>query len=142
MVCGNRRHVTLFGWKLNVKQRLDDQYIQSWYSSIETSGACVNYRILKKKKITLEKYLLILPRSNAINFTKFRLGNTHRPVVAGRFSNTSYMMKDIAHYVKVRELVMNFMFSFECSFLETIRSDLLPRYYYNKPNTFKNGKAV
>ena len=70
--------------KNNIKLRIRDQFLQQWYSSINNSSSCTNYRIFKKE-FKLEHYLLTLPRAHAIHFYRFRLSNTNIPVVTGRY---------------------------------------------------------
>ena len=127
-------------FKRNVKKRLADQFIQSWFSTVESSNACVNYRIFKNK-FELETYLLILPRKHAINFTKFRLANTQLPVVTGRYDDTNYDER-VCTLCNQNKIGDEFHTLFECSFFSTQRQDMLPKYYYRYPNTFKMEKLL
>jgi len=45
--------------RLNIKQKLQDRYIQSWLSEIENSGKALNYR-LSKRQFESENYLYSL----------------------------------------------------------------------------------
>ena len=124
--------------KTKLKQRLDDQFFQSWFSTIESSTTCINYRIFKKK-FGLEIYLITLPKKHAVNLTKFRLANTHLPVVTGRYTNISYDER-LCTLCEQGKIGDKFHALFECSFFNDVREELLPRYYYKNPNTFKMEK--
>ena len=78
--------ITLNQFKFIVRQRLKDQYLQSWRSELRESGVCVNYRLFKEN-FCLENYLVKLPYSLSQNLLKFRVCNHRLPIQSGRIHN-------------------------------------------------------
>ena len=124
--------------KINVKQRLTDQFIQTWCSTVNDSNSCINYRIFKIK-FMLEPYLLTLPRKYAVTLTKFRLANSKLPVVVGKYNNINYNDR-VCSLCNSNKIGDEFHVLFECSSFDTLRQALLPRYYCRYPNTHKMDK--
>ena len=69
-------------FKLSVKLRLKDQFIQKWQETISQGGKCTIYRIIKTT-FGFEKYLNDLPDLWRKYFTKFRCPNHRLPIEAG-----------------------------------------------------------
>jgi len=64
-----------FSWfKMAVKQRLEDMYKQNWLAEVSNNETCINYRLFKTQ-FGMEKYLINLPRSSALNILKLRTCN-------------------------------------------------------------------
>ena len=70
---------TIESFKRIVKQRLMDQFIQEWQSSVAENSVCSNYRLFKKK-FCFEKYLTYLPSILRQRVLKFRLSNHRLPI--------------------------------------------------------------
>ena len=69
-----------------VKQKLRDQFLQSWSEQLNTSNMCMNYRIFKTE-FRFEKYLLSLPHALRKVMIKFRICNNNLPVNRSRYFN-------------------------------------------------------
>ncbi len=69
--------------KLVVKQKLCDQFIQKWFSDLESSSRDF-YKIIKKN-FELEAYLTRLAAKDRQYITKFRLSNIKLPIETGRW---------------------------------------------------------
>ena len=69
-----------------VKQILQDQFIQSWLSTISTSSRGQFYSIFKHP-YGIENYLVRLPESYRIWITKLRTSNLRLPIETGRWFN-------------------------------------------------------
>ena len=82
-------HVNYVDWLCNeVKKRLQSQFLQKWYSDIDSSTKCVNYRNFKTEFIT-EKYITELQPKFYIPLARFRTINHRFPIEKkGRWENT------------------------------------------------------
>jgi hypothetical protein len=72
--------------KLLVKQRLKDQFVQQWNSTINCTPKCSTYRSFKDS-LELENYLVSLPTSVCKYILKFRLCNHKLAVETGRYAS-------------------------------------------------------
>ena len=73
-------------FKSKVTRCLQDQFIHSWYTNIDTNETFYNYR-LYKNNFGFEKYLITLPTCAAIKLIRFRTQNHKLPIQKGRFEN-------------------------------------------------------
>ena len=62
-----------------MKQRLLDQFVQNWQTSLSDSSKALNYRIFKTK-FEFEEYFTILNIGDAIRLCRFRTTNHYLPV--------------------------------------------------------------
>lgn len=69
-----------------VKITLEDQFTQTWFSSVEASAKTLNYRLFKESLKT-EKYFDVLNDKDGFTFCKFRMVNHKLPIECGRWSN-------------------------------------------------------
>ena len=104
-----------------IKQRLQDQYIQQWSADLNLSNKCRSYRIFKLK-FELEKYLCSLSPFNRKIICRFRTSNHRLPIERGRYYGIN------------RE---DRTFVLECNTLIDIRQTFLPPYSQNHPNHIK-----
>ena len=82
----NQKVDNMFHFKSLVKSRLHDQFVQQWFSSVDTSPKCIVYRMYKKD-YCFEKFLDILPINLAKVLCKFRIMNHSLPIEKGRYFN-------------------------------------------------------
>ena len=124
-------------FKTVVKQRLKDQYLQTWRSIVYDSGTCYNYRLFKEN-LCFEKYLLTLPQSLRLSMIKFRTCNNRFPVQQERFLNIPRNERKCTICEK-NEIGDEFHYLFVCSSpaIKNKRSDLLPRYFQHHPSVLK-----
>jgi hypothetical protein len=72
----------------SIKQRLIDQYVQSWYFAIDTSSK-LSYCTIFKTKFCYEDYLSKITDSNLRKtLTRFRLSSHKLTIETGRYNNT------------------------------------------------------
>ena len=71
-----------------VKNRVCDQYLQTWSNNVYNSEKCINYRLFKTKFV-LEDYLVKLPIKYRKAICKLRLSSHVLPVEQGRYKNIS-----------------------------------------------------
>ena len=85
--------------------RINDQYEQTWHSSIPTHIRC-SYYVLFKDNRKLEPYLYKLSTSNRIYLSKFRCRSNYMPV-SKKYINTRIHMTPSVKYVIKMKLEMN-----------------------------------
>ena len=73
-------------FKLSLKQRMHDQFIQRWLSDIENSPKGNLYSCIKPE-FRLEPYLLKLTAINRVSICKLRTCNLKLPIETGRWRN-------------------------------------------------------
>ena len=72
-------------FKKAIEQRLKDQWITTWNQYLLNKSICSDYR-LYKDVLHLEKYLILLKKSDRITLSKLRASNNKLPVVTGRYN--------------------------------------------------------
>jgi hypothetical protein len=65
--------------KCVIKQRLEDQFLQNWNSSVQNSPKSINYKTFQTK-CKYEEYLNILEIKYAILLCRFRTTNNKFPI--------------------------------------------------------------
>ena len=123
-------------YNLKIRQILQDQFIQKWYSEIQQSSRGQFYSSFKGQ-FGFEKYLIKIPENSRVWITKFRLSNLKIPVETGRWQNIP-MEERICQKCN-QNIGDEYHYLFICNFHEitTLRENLIPRYYLNHPNRFK-----
>ncbi len=122
--------------KNNVKQRLQDQFIQKWFSDISSTSRGEFYGNFKDTFI-LEPYLLRLTHALRIYICKLRTGNLKFPIETGRWRN-------IPRENRVCPLCMTGLgeeFHYICTCVNenvmALRDKFIPNYYVKYPNVNK-----
>ena len=72
--------------KNTVQTNNTDRFIQQWFSDIEISSKCLNYRIFKNQ-FGFEPYLIHLPDHLKIALTRFRCRNHKLPIELGIYKD-------------------------------------------------------
>ena len=119
-----------------IKQRLEDQGIQSMYADMKSneSNKGKQYGYLKPEW-KAEHYLSTLDQNSIKSLIRFRTSNHKLPVETGRYTNTPYARRmcnscqhelgDEMHYVLI------------CPLMAKYREKYIDQYYYNKPSMLK-----
>ena len=89
-------------FKAQVKQRLQDQYVQNWQSDIDNNEPYYNYRLLKDAFV-FENHLKILPEVFAKIMIKFRTLNHKLPIQKGRMLGIERKER-MCHKCQMKEL--------------------------------------
>ena len=121
--------------KTVIKQRLIDQFLQNWNSTVHDSPKSTCYRIFKTD-CKFENYFDILDVKDALTFCRFRTTNHKLPIETGRWQNiprqdrlcllcNENCIGDEYHYI------------LECKFFKDMRKQLIPNTYICRPNTLK-----
>ena len=117
-----------------IKQRLEDQFTQSWSGKVNDSPKALNYRLYKTSH-NFEHYLNVLDDKDVITMSRFRTMNHKLPIENGRWQNIPREQRkcplcrvaigDEYHYVM------------ECSSLLTDRTLLIDKKYLTNLNVLK-----
>lgn len=118
-----------------VKQRLCDQYKQSWHEKVFNIAKCLNYRVFKCSH-NFESYLVDLPFDLRKAFCSYRCLNHRLPVEQGRFWGVDRDDR-ICDICNMNNIGDEFHYMFECKFFDDERKRLLPDNFITKPNTVK-----
>ena len=122
-----------------VKQKLQDLFINEWYSKVKSSESSSNYRTFKTK-FELEYYLQKLPLQMKKNLCLFRTRNHRLPIEIG-----NWMKLDISLckcHLCFQDVGDEFHLLLCCQALAEERHRYIKRYYYTRPNTIKYNELI
>ena len=129
-------NLTVDQFKLLIKQRFHDQFLQYWMSEVYLNSICISYRIFKVN-FGFEDYLIRLSPSLRRNFLNFRC--QHRlPIQLQRYVDTPREER-ICLLCDGREVGDEFHYLFKCTYplLKDSRKNLIPKYFQHHPNALK-----
>ena len=126
---------TAASFKTKIKQRLKDQYIQGWFSDLDSKDICYNYKLFKTKFV-FEEYISLLPENLAQVVMRFRIVNNNLPVQKGRHQNIPREER-ICTKCDGAELGDEFHYVFKCPHFLNFRKQYIPKYYGKAPNVIK-----
>ena len=118
-----------------VKQRLQDQFIQKWFSDINGSSKGQIYRLFKTS-FGFENYINMLPNKFRKIFIKFRTSNHHLPVETGRWYNVP-LNERVCKLCNSGHTADEFHYILECKELANLRKKYLHTKYCTSPNIMK-----
>ena len=126
-----------FNWfKEKTKRCLKDQYLQSWYSHVDTDDICFSYRMFKNS-FGQEPYISLLPYDCVIALIKFRTTNNALPVNKLRF-NRIVRNERLCTKCDLQEVGDEFHYLFVCPYFLNVRNNCLTsRYFRIRPNVYK-----
>lgn len=121
--------------KNTVYQKLSDLFINEWYSTVNNSRKCVNYR-LYKEKFEFENYLIHTPYKLLKYVIKFRTRSNKLPVEVGSWNNIDYNDRKcvLCHENFIGD---EFHYLLECKEFSNIRKRCIDKKYVNFPNIVK-----
>ena len=125
-------------FKEKVKRSLLDNFIQSWYSSVDQDTIFLNYRMFKPT-FGQERYITLLPTNLAIKLARFRTTNNLLPVNRLRFDHISRNER-LCQKCQMEEIGDEFHYIFCCPYFEAKRKACLPQYFQKRPNAIKFNK--
>ena len=133
--------VTNINWLCKeVQTPLQMQYIQDWYSIVDNSPKCINYRLFKTEFKT-ESYFTELHSKFYIPIARFRTTNHRLQIERGRWENIE-RSQTICHLCDRNNLGDEFHYLFWCDFFHETRKLYLPKYYQRHPNTLNFRKRM
>lgn len=118
-----------------LKDRLQDQFRQTWAAEVFASPKCLNYRIFKHE-LKLESYLLQLPNNLRHVFTKFRCRNHKLPIEIGAYQNVERRFR-LCTKCNSGKLGDEFHCIFQCNHFSDHRKSYLPRSCLSNASTEK-----
>ena len=117
------------------KQRLRDQYIQQWFTSVSTRSSCSLYKNITNHFGFQNYFHMVTNFKHRISLIRFRTKNYSLPnVIQGRGKNRRPYNERLCPTCNV--LADEFHCLFECENTRHIRH-VLPSYYTFGPNMFK-----
>ena len=126
-------------FRISFKQKVKDQYLQHWFSLINSSSSGITYRIFKKQYGN-NKYFSILKNSQCRILTAFRTRNHRLPIEVGRWGNIP-ISERICHLCK-SEIGDEFHYIFKCTSFNDERKSYTKAYFRNHPNTYKMNELM
>ena len=123
--------------KTVIKQRMKDQFYQSWFSAIETSSRGSFYSLFKSE-FKLEKYLINLKENQRLLICKLRCSNIKFPIEQGRWQNIPRAERKCT-LCNSNSIGDEFHYLFTCSNenIKKLRKKYIPNYYTSNPNVGK-----
>ena len=128
----NQNNINAFAMKLLVKQILQDQYLQSWRSTLSSSNKGKQYSAFKDN-IEMENYFTVLPRNLYFNMVRYRTANHKLLVETGRCQNLDYGERKCELFDR-NTIGDEFHYLLECSFFKQAREKLISSYFIERPN--------
>lgn len=124
-----------------IKQRIYDQYYQSWYSNINNSDRLLSYCMFKHEFL-LEKYLeCIMDKRLRIALCKFRVSSHDLEIECGRY--TRIARNDRCCKICKSSFIENeYHFLLICPAYANLRKQYLAKYYYTWPNIHKFSRLM
>ena len=124
-------------FKNMVKQRLKDQYIQTWTNEINMNNICYNYRMFKTE-FKFEQYLINLERPLRDYMLKFRLSNHKLPIHSQRFLGIRRDER-LCEICETGEIGDEFHYLFNCRNERIVQERIknLNTYFLYRPNVVK-----
>ena len=119
-----------------IKQRVKDQYIQSWTSSLSSSSKSIFYKTFKED-FTFEPYLDMLPTKFRVQLTKFRLSNHRLPIETGRWNNTDRNRR-FCTKCNTNTIGDEFHSIFECDHFKVARNKHIDSFFLLNPSVYKS----
>jgi hypothetical protein len=106
--------------KCVVKQRLLDQFVQNWQTSLSDSSKALNYKIFKTK-FEFEEYFNILNICDAIRQCRFRTTIHYLPIETGKWRNIDREIR-YCNLCNCQKLGDEYHYVLECCSLNDKRS--------------------
>jgi len=133
----NQLHLSLSPEHLRqtIKQRLNDQYIQCWYTEINSKESFYNYRIYKID-FKQEKYISMLNEHYVKIFFQFRTLNHKLPIQTGRI-HSILRNERICQRCNLNLIGDEYHYLFECPFFTLQRNSYIKKYFLIRPNAIK-----
>lgn len=116
------------------KQKLKDQYLQSWGSLVDKSSSGINYRMYKEN-FQINSYFSFLSNKKCQILTAFRTRNHRLPIEVGRWSGTP--MNERVCWFCNNEIGDEFHYVLTCRYFNEERRKYIKPFYRTHPNAVK-----
>lgn len=122
-------------WLINAtKQKIKDQFIQNWMSSLEITSSSNFYKLFKSK-FERSAYISRLPTLKCKKLIRFCTRNHRLPVEQGRWH--SIPLSDRKCHLCSKDIGDEFHYLFTCEHFSNERQKYIKPYFYRRPNTLK-----
>jgi hypothetical protein len=118
-----------------ISTKLTDQFLQTWYSHIDSSSKASCYRIFKSN-LTFENYLTLLEKKDWYPLLRFRISNHNLPIETGRWIRKPVQDR-LCSLCNSNDIGDEFHYIFICPFFSQPRLQYITKYYRSKPNIYK-----
>ena len=118
---------------------MQDQYIQKWFSLINNSSGCNNYRLFKTE-FKKSEYFNILSKSMSRQFLSFRTRNHRFPVEKGRWQGIP--LSERKCLLCSEDIGDEFHYVLSCKHFLHLRKQFIKPYYYKHPNVLKYNELM
>jgi hypothetical protein len=136
-IWNSKNNINITFLKTTVKQRLQVQFIQKWFSDIDNASRGEFYSHLKKEFI-LEPYLLRLKRGFRTVICKLRTCNIKFPIETGRWQRVPKNERICKLYrTGFGGRILLYMFLCNCDKVKFLMQKYIPRYYLEYPHVSK-----
>lgn len=121
-------------FNLAISQRLQDQYIQTWSSLVDSSSSGINFRLFKDS-FECSRYFSLLPNYYSKILIAFRTRNHRLPIEIGRWNSTP-VHERVCHFCH-NDIGDEFHYILSCEHFKTERLNHIKVYYRKYPNVIK-----
>ena len=119
-----------------IKQRLIDQFKQTWRSNIDRSDKLVLFKSFKID-FDFDRYLdLIQVDKYRIMLTRLKLSSHNLAIETGRYHNVPQNMR-LCQYCNMNVIENEYHFLLVCPLYRDLRKQLFKKYYCHWPNIHK-----
>lgn len=116
------------------KQKLIDQYIQTWSNLVDSSSSGTNYRIFKDS-FEMSKYIKMLPNYFTKILLNFKTRNHKLPIETGRWKSIPHSERKCA--LCNNDIGDEYHYIMSCKYFNENRNKFIKQYYTKYPNTLK-----
>ena len=127
-------------FKKYIKNKLQDLFIQQWYSKIDDGGIYTIYRMIKTS-FHRSPYINVLNNNCAIAIARFITTNNNLPVNTNRYTEVERADR-LCIKCNLKDIGDEFHYVFCCPFFDTKRKELLPKSIVNKQNAISFGRLM
>lgn len=119
---------------LSFKQKIRDQYLQTWESLLDKSTSSINYRIFKNR-FEINNYFTHLSNYHVRILTAFRTRNHRLPIEVGRWHGKA--VNERVCQLCNAEIGDEYHYVLKCENFKEQRKTFIKQYYIRYPNTLK-----
>ena len=121
-------------FNLAISQRLQDQYIQTWSSLVDSSSSGFNFKLFKDS-FECSRYFSLLPNYYSKILIAFRARNHRLPIETGRWNGTPVHEK-VCHFCH-NDIGDEFHYILSCGHFKNERLNHIKVCYRQYPNVLK-----
>ena len=120
----------------NIKHKLTDLFLNEWYSSVDNSSKCSDYKLFKQS-FGFEKYLINTPKKYLRHVIRFRTRNHRLPVETGSWNGVDLALRKCNLCNANSSIGDEYHYLLECTSFKESRKRYVDKKYYCNPNIIK-----